>query len=267
MGIRQMGVPLGGAIAAVALPPLALLTSWRIALSVAGLCVIAIGVAALLLYREPPDARYGDTSGPRAGVRELLARKDIRAVVSYAFLFGAGQWCYLTYLVLYLTEAIGLSLVVAGTLLAVGQLSGAFGRVGWGLVSDRVFDGRRRPALLVVGLLAGLMTLGLALMSPDTPFFAIAGIVTLLGLSLQGWNGLTHTFVLEQAGPRVAGVAVGMTNSAGFLGVMLLPPVFGAVVDWTDSYRPAWIMLTGLILVALVSIVSIRESSDRDASV
>lgn len=267
MGIRQMGVPLGGAIAAVTLPPLALLTSWQFSLSVAGVCAILIGVAALHLYREPPDAQHGHEHGQRTGVKALLARNDIRAVLIYAFLFGAGQWCYLTYLTLYLTEAINLSVVAAGTLLAVGQICGALGRVGWGLVSDRLFGGQRRPALLVVGVLAMLMTLGMAMMSPNTPFFVIAAIVALLGLSLLGWNGLTHTLASELAGTRVAGVAVGMTNSVGFLGVMLLPPVFGALVDRTESYRAAWLMLTGLLLVAFCTVFFIRESSNRDARV
>ncbi len=265
MGIRQMGIPLGGAIAAVALPPLALLTSWRTALSAAGVCAILIGIAALYLYREPADTRHGDERGPPSGVGDLLARHDIRAVLIYAFLFSAGQWCYLTYLTLYLTETITLSVVVAGTLLAIGQLCGALGRVGWGLVSDRLFAGKRRPVMLVVGVLALLMTLGMAMISPHTPFFVIAVIVALLGLSLQGWNGLTQTLMAELAGVRVAGVAAGMTNSVGFLRVILLPPVFGAVVDWTESYRVAWLMLTALLLVACCTVFYVRESGSQDA--
>lgn len=267
MGIRQMGVPLGGAMAAVTLPPLALLTSWRVALCVAGIFAILIGVAALNLYREPSDTRQGEAHGPRTGVRTLLARNDIRAVLAYVFLFGAGQWCYLTYLTLYLTEAINLSVVVAGTLLAVGQLCGTLGRIGWGLASDRLYGGRRRPVLLIIGVLAMLTTLGMATMSPSTPFAVVAGVVALLGLSLQGWNGLTHTLVSELAGARVVGVAVGMTNSAGFLGVMLLPPVFGAVVDWTESYRVAWLALSGLLLVALFALYFVGESANRGTRV
>lgn len=261
MGIRQTGVPLGGAIAAVALPPIALLTSWQTALSVAGLCAIVIGVAALRLYREPADTTHYEGHGPRPSVAALLARPDIRAVMVYSFLFGAGQWSYLTYLTLYLTEEIKLSVILAGTLLGVAQLCGTAGRIGWGVVSDRFFRGHRKPALLLVGGLAVLMTLAMTLMSPHTPFVVIAGITGLLGLSLQGWNGLVHTFASELAGARVAGLAVGMANSIGFVGVMLLPPVFGAVVDWTGSYRAAWVMVTVLLLVPLGLLVYVKETN------
>lgn len=266
MGIRQTGVPLGGAIAAVALPPIAFLTSWQTALSVAGFFAIVIGIAALYLYREPVETRHYEGHGPGAGIKALLARADIRAVLTYSFLFGAGQWCYLTYLTLYLTEAIHTSVIAAGTLLGVAQLCGTAGRVGWGVVSDRFFDGRRKPALLIVGGLAVVMTLAMTLMSPATPFAVIVVITALLGLTLQGWNGLAHTLASELAGARVAGVAVGMTNSIGFVGVMLLPPVFGAVVDWSDSYRAAWLMLTGLLLVPLWALVYVKEPGIHDAN-
>lgn len=260
MGIRQTGITIGGALAAVALPPIALLAGWRIALSVAGICAILVGIAALYLYKEPHDSRQHNDRGPHPSVKALFARNDMRAVLAYVFLFGAGQWCYLTYLTLYLTETIELSVVVAGTLLGVAQLCGTVGRIGWGVVSDRVFYGRRKPAMLVVGVVAILMTLAMTLMSPATPFAVIAVVVALLGLSLQGWNGLVHTLGAELAGARVAGVAVGMTNSIGFLGVMLLPPVFGAIVDWTDSYRPAWLMVVGLLAVALGMLVYVKET-------
>ena len=250
MGIRQMGIPLGGAVAAITLAPLALLTSWRISLSVAGVCAILIGMAALYLYREPADAQHNHRhEHHHPSVKSLFARSDICAVLIFAFMFGAGQWSFLTYLTLYLTEAINISIIMAAMLLAVGQLCGALGRVGWGLVSDRLFGGQRRPVLMIVGGLAMIMSLGMAMMSPDTPFFVIAVIVAILGFSVQGWNGLTHTLVSELAGVRVAGVAIGMVNSIGFLGVILVPPVFGALVDSTESYQAAWFMMAGLLLI------------------
>lgn len=260
MGIRLMGVSLGGAIAAAALPPLALLTSWQTALGIAGLATIVIGIGALYLYKELPDAASDKAPEARTGVWQLLGRNDIRAVMAYTFLFGGGQWCYLTYLTLHLTESVNVSVVIAGTLLAAGQLCGTFGRIGWGIVSDRLLGGRRRPALLLVGGLAVLMTLGMAALTPSTPFIVTAVIVALLGLSLQGWNALAHALASELAGAHTAGVAVGMNNSIGFLGVILLPPVFGAIADWTDSYQIAWLVLAGVLAVALGTLIGVKES-------
>ncbi len=263
MGIRQTGVPLGGAIAAVALPPLALLAGWRMALGAAGIIAIVVGAAALYLYREPAAVPLAGAGASRVGVRALAARRDMRAVLVYVFLFGAGQWCYLTYLTLYLTEVVHLSVVAAGMLLGLGQLCGTFGRIGWGVVSDRWWDGQRRPVLLLIGGLAVLTTWALASMSAQTPFVLVVAVVALLGLNLQGWNGLSHTLAAELAGPRAAGLAVGMTNSVGFIGVVLLPPVFGAVVDWTESYRAAWLVLTVLLLAALAVLFFVTEPRER----
>jgi hypothetical protein len=46
-----------------------------------------------------------------------------------------------------------------------------------------------------------------------------------------------------------------MMNTAGFLGVITLTPVFGFFVDWGGSYRWAWIGLASMIVFA-VAIVS-----------
>lgn len=263
MGIRQTGVPLGGAIAAVTLPPLALFIGWRAALAVVGVVAIVIGIGALYVYREPSAAALARPHGARIRVRSLLARNDLRAVLAYVFLFGASQWCFLTYLALYLTEAINLSVVAAGALLGLGQLCGTLGRVGWGLASDRLFGGRRRPALLLVGALAVAATLALALISPGTPIVVIAGIVALLGVNLQGWNGLAHALAAELGGARGAAVALGMTSSVGFIGVVLLPPLFGALVDWAESYRAAWVVLSGLLVAALGALFLVHEPPER----
>jgi MFS transporter, ACS family, hexuronate transporter len=153
--------------------------------------------------------------------------------------------------VLYLVETLGLSLVVAGTMLGGAQLCGAAGRIAWGLVSDRLFQGRRTPALLLVGVIAILATVAVVLTSAQTPPLVIAAIVAILGLTLQGWNGLPHVLAPELAGTRAAGLAVGLVNSAGLAGVIVFPPLFGLLVDATGSYRVAWLAMILLLLAGL----------------
>lgn len=259
MGFRQMGIPLGGAIAALTLPALALSFGWRFALAVAGLLGIVMGVVALRLYEEPSISSVSPEGGRPAGVKDLLARKDIRAVLAYVFILSGSQWSYLTYLELYLTETLRLSITLAAGLLAVGQISGAAGRVVWGLLSDRFFGGRRKSALLLVGGLAILMALWTSLFSAETPLWIVASVVAFLGLTLQGWNGLTHALAAELAGTHAAGLAAGLNITLGFLGVTVLPPIFGFIVDQTGSYPMAWIALAGTIGGGLAALHWVRE--------
>ena len=53
-----------------------------------------------------------------------------------------------SFLVVYLTSVASLDLVLAGALLSASQLAGVAGRLGWGLVADRV----AAPRLLLLGI-------------------------------------------------------------------------------------------------------------------
>ncbi len=259
MGLRQMGIPLGGAIAATTLPSLALSYGWRLALAFAGLFAIGMGFTALHLYKEPPLSHLRSEEGAALGIKALIKRRDIQAVLFYVFVLGGSQWCYLTYMELYLAETLGYSVRLAASLMALGQLCGVGGRVFWGLLSDRFFRSRRKPTLLVVGFLAILMTVWTSLFSRETHPWLVWLVVALLGLTLLGWNGLYLAFVSELAGSRIAGLAIGLSNTGAFLGIVVLPPIFGFVVDQSNSYRAAWIGLAGMILAGLAVLSRIQE--------
>ncbi|MBI3000793.1 MAG: MFS transporter [Deltaproteobacteria bacterium] len=259
MSLRQMGIPLGGALAAVILPPLALRIGWRLALAVSGLFTIGMGLLALRLYQEPPASSLHKEKAARLGIRELLRRSDIWAGIIYVFILAGGQWCMLFYLELYLKETLGFPITLAAGMLALGQICGVGGRILWGLVSDRLLFGRRRPVLLLVTFLAILTTLGTSQFSLHTPFWLVFLVVALLGMTLLGWNGVYLALLAERVGTHGAGMAIGLSNTGAFLGIVMLPPVFGFVVDRSHSYRQAWFILAGLVLIAILALRWLKE--------
>ena len=259
MSLRQMGIPLGGALAAVMLPPLALRIGWRLALAVSGLLTIGMGLLALRFYQEPAASSLHKEKAARLGIRELLRRSDIWAGIIYVFILAGGQWCMLFYLELYLKETLGFPITLAAGMLALGQICGVGGRIVWGLVSDRLLFGRRRPVLLLVTFLAILTTLGTSQFSPRTPFWMVFLVVALLGMTLLGWNGVYLALLAEQVGIHGAGMAIGLSNTGAFLGIVMLPPIFGFVVDRSHSYRQAWFILAGLVLIALLALRWLKE--------
>jgi sugar phosphate permease len=259
MGVRQMSVPLGGAVAALTLPPMAISGGWRFSLFVAGLIALAIGVVVLFLYREPANVARSISRSPERGVRGLTRRKDIWAGLIYAFVLSGGQWCFLTYVELYLNEIAHMTIPLAASLLALGQVTGTASRVGWGFVSDRMFSGKRKPVLLLVGSLALLMILFVSFVSPATPFWIVAVVIGLLGATVMGWNGIFLALISELAGLRVAGSAIGLGSTFAFLGIVVVPPIFGFLVDAGFSYRFAWIVLAVFTFLPLVFLQWIQE--------
>jgi MFS transporter, ACS family, aldohexuronate transporter len=102
--------------------------------------------------------------------------------------------------------------VAAGALLALSQAGGTIGRLGWGIVSDRLFGGRRRPGLVISAALGASMSLvfasGVSLPAP------VAGLVAfLVGIGGFGWVGLYLALAAEVGGSRYASLITGVAVS------------------------------------------------------
>ena len=261
MGVRQTGIPAGGTIGALTLPAMGLVFGWRWALSLVGVVTIAAGLLVLACYKEPARPQAVSGAAPAGGLRDIVRRSEIWAAAFYAAVLAGCQWCYISYIELYLTENIFYPLVFAAHLLAVGQACGGTGRIVLGIASDRLFFGRRVPVLVMLGVLGTVAGVATALLSPGMPPWLVAVVVSLLGLGTMSWQGLYLALVAKIAGTRVAGVAIGLTNTVAFVGVVLLPPVFGAIADYTHSYQTAWIAMAVAVALPLPFLWRVREDS------
>ena len=235
--LKQTGVPVGGALAGFIAAPLALLIGWRgAALAVAGASL------ALALAVEPMRARFdaGDTvrpvaaRSPLAGIRLVLRTPALRRLALSSTTFAATQLSLATFLVTFLTERAGMPLVTAGIVMAVAQGSGILGRILLGWVADRFLRAGRVLALLGIGMAAASIATGL--ISSAWPLPAIFAATAMLGLTGLSWNGVYLAEVAAIAPPDAAGAATGGALSVTFLGIVLGPALFSAVVSLSGSY-------------------------------
>ncbi len=262
MGLRQTSVPLAGVISAPTLPLLALALGWRGALVASA---VIGGLSALLVvvaYHDPPARPTAVPRHERTGLASypaLLRDRSLLATILLGPVLVAGQWTVVPYLGLYLYERFGWSVPEAAAYLALAQVGGVVGRIAWGLASDLVWGGRRKPALLLVPPVGAAGALGLAALSHQTPAWLVALLALVMGASVIGWNGLLLAYVAEQAGPHRAGTAIGLAVSIIFLGAVVYPPAFGWLVDRAGSYQPAWLALAAVLLAGLALFPSMRE--------
>jgi predicted MFS family arabinose efflux permease len=249
MGIKQAGLTLGGIASALALPPLALALGWRAALAAAGAVSLACAALVAAIYRDVSE-RGGASPGGRPRLRDLapvVRRPGVAVVLACGLALGMAQSSALAYLVLFARETFGMSSVDAARLLALAHLGGVAGRLGWGAVSDRLFGGRRRPGLALNALIgaAGFAALGLG--GAISPRLAIP-VAFVVGMGAFGWVGLFFALMAEVGGARSAGLMTGLGVIFAWGGVLLGPPLFGALVEASDSYRPGWLVLAALSL-------------------
>lgn len=259
VGLKQVGLPAGGALGAALLPAFALALGWRAAVASTGVLMAVAAAASLWLYRDPPGAPPPARGGGGQALREVLRARDLWLLSISTGVFAAMQTVWFAFLVLYLQQVVGLALVTAGRYLALAQAAGMLGRVLFGVLSDRVLGGRRRLPLAIAGCGSAACTLGMAELGPGTSPALLVPLVLAFGLAGIGWNGVQHTLMAELAGPRAAGTAVGLGLAVSSVGVTLGPLVFGACVTAAGGYRGPWIGLALTMAAALALLALVRE--------
>jgi MFS family permease len=255
MGVRQMGIPIGGLLAALILPSLAISHGWRLGVVAAGCAAVVIALVLAVTY---PRRHTGQGSSRQAGRAARLTKNVALTGAAGNFLL-AGQICLVTYLVVFLVRDWKMSITTAGLLLAVAQAAGALGRLGWGMVSDRLLNGSRRTVLIMAGLVSAGGCLVLSLLPVESPHVWLVLTIALLAGGAVGWTGVQMTLLSELAAPGFEGRTVALGMFLQQPSILLTPLAFGLIVDWTGSFRIAWQVLAAFVLIGALVLFGIRE--------
>lgn len=263
--IKQTGVPLGVAMAGGIAPSLQQWWGWQWALIAVAAACVACALLAQSLRSEFDHDRNPDTS-LRVGtvldpVRMVLRDHGLRMLALCSFAFAMAQLSLTAYAVIYLTDSLAYGLIAAGAVLAVSQVGGILGRVGWGYASDRWIGARRTLAILAV--LMALSAFATACLFQGAPHWLVAGVLFIFGISAIGWNGVYLAEVARQAPPGKAGLATGGTLAITFMGNVLGPVMFGALAGAFQSYRAGFVGLALVLVLCAVMLVrwAMAESS------
>jgi MFS family permease len=264
--IKQTGVPAGGAVAGTLVPVLLLWTSWQNAVLVLALASAAF-VAVLIPFRRVYDKDR--TRDQRVQIRrfaapvaEVWANRRILDLALVSGVYSAVQMSFTTYLVSYLKIELAYSLVVAGLIFSAAQIAGVLGRVLWGAVADRLFDPRR--VLTMLGVIMAFCGVAAASFTVLWPLGAVLAICVLYGATAVGWNGVFLAEVARLAPEGRVAIVTGGTQFFTFAGVLIGPPVFGAIASATGSYGTGFALIAALpFLAGLGLVVRGRNSAGR----
>jgi MFS family permease len=267
MGIKQTGVPAGGVVTAVLAPSMVLLIGWRGALAVLGTLNLLFGLVFWIMWREPPEENRRIEAVKGAATETETSRLSLIRLSSVSFGTAAlltAQMSLITYVPLYLKEVLGLSSYWASQALALAQIGGMTGRIGWGVISDRLFGGRRKEVLLLVGIVSITLTWLLSIASAHSSLMFVLPVIFLAGVSMIGYQGVSYALVGELAGTARTGATLGIVISVNSLGAIFGTPLFGYVVDKTGSYPLAWNLLGATVLVGVLALKFFFDEPPRD---
>ncbi len=232
--VKQAGVPVGGIATALMLPPLAAVSGWRAALTMAAVPMLLLAAAFALARARWDDDRVPGAPILRAilrGQRMVMSRPDLRALSLLGLLYSAIQLSLSAFTVTMLVHDFGWSPVRAGTAAAGVQVSGAVGRIVWGVVADIVRAGFL--VLTALGLATALCCAAL-LLGGRLPPLAVVAVLCAMGACSIGWNGvlLAETARLSPPG---AGTLTGEVLVYVFIGVVIGPSSFAALYSYLGT--------------------------------
>jgi len=261
--IKQTGVPVGAALAGALLPALAIIAGWRNAF------LLIAGVGVVVAIASQPTRRALDTDrrpdrrfSPAAIVKPLRLIRQSRALTELAlvsFVYAATQMCLTGFIVVYLNESLGWSLVSAGFALTATTLGGVAGRIVWGWIADRAWPPRR--VLGIIGIVAGLCGGITAMAGAAWPTVVLLAVFAAFGCTAIGWNGVQLAEVARHAPQGAAGAVTGASGFITFAGVVAGPPIFALLSTVTGSYRAGFAVFAALS--ALGGAALLRSGSRR----
>ena len=262
---RQTGRALGvfdtfGAFAGVAAPAVVVVfaglpgvvgAGWRTTFLLAG--VVGLVVTAVFVTRVParlPDGADGDDGDEGVPVREYAAmfrswRFSTFVVVTILFSFAYNA--VIAFLPLYLTREAGVASNTASLL-----FSALFAVSLIQLVTGEVSD--RTGTLPVMVVTLGLATLGLGsvvLLTGVAGPVALGVAIVCLGVGSHGYRPVRGAYLMSAIPASVAGGSLGAVRTLLMIAGASSPALVG-VISETAGFRPAFWLLTAVLVVATV---------------
>jgi len=263
--VKQTGQPLGGVVAGLMAPPIAIAFGWQWSL-MAGAFLALSTVLLIQPLRAKLDGDRDPTTKFRSAVFKdvslVLRIRELRLLALAALTFSGVQLALMTFAVTMLVEDVKFDLVLAGVGLAVIQIAGVVGRLGWGVIADRNGDGRK--TLLFAQSLSVVAAVATAFLSDSMPLVAVFGILFLFGMSAVGWNGVFMAEIGRLAPEGKISSATGGVLVPTFIGVMMGPLVFSAIHEVTATYTMSFAILALVTMMGMVPILMMRGSRQKE---
>ena len=263
---------------------------WRYGFIGAGLIGLAGAAFIWLCFRDSPQSEgLPPANGPartaspaqrtedfnRAQKQVLLMPAVWILALSSAFMY-ISRYAVNSWGVFYLEAQKGYDTLDASFIISIGSACGIVGTVFSGLISDRIFGGRRNLPALLFGLL-NVAALCLFLLVPGVHFWLDALAMVLFGLSI----GVLLCFLgglmaVDIAPKNASGAALGVVGIASYIGAGVQDIMSGllieghkTVVNGVETYDFTyinWFWIGAAVLSVLLALLVWGASKRKEAT-
>jgi ACS family hexuronate transporter-like MFS transporter len=270
VAIFDSGSSVGGAVAALCIPWIAIKFGWRTAFAFSGILGFVWLVWWLLVYPSParnPRTEMSQGTSRKLGFRtwlSLLTKRETWAIVIGRSLTDPVWWFYVFWLPQYLSDARGFSLEKIALFAWIPFVAADAGNFAGGFISGALIKRgmsvmRARKVVCVVSCIPMLAGIPAALV--QSPFWAL----TLICFALFGyaaWSTMGLTLPSDLFSPDVVASVTGLSGLGAGAVSTVFTLLIGALVD-RFSYVPAFLVAGTMPLLATVSVLFLIPTSGR----
>lgn len=254
--IKQAGVPLGGALAGLAVAPLVLAFGFVGTVSTLVIVLLLCALVAQAFRRRldaergPPNTGWArlflSPSSLGRAARVLKSHPSLPLLTAIGVSFSITQACITAFTATYMVTQHGKSLAQAGLYVSVLLATSTAARIFFGWLADRLGAGLLLLSALAIG--AGASILLLVWSTAASPWL-IYGCMALVGATSMGWNGV-HMAELARISPSaLIGEVTSGASLFGFVGSICGPLIFAVVASKTQGFTWPFVLIAGQLIL------------------
>lgn len=242
--IKQAGVPVGGIVAGLFLPPIVEAFGWRASLLAAAIFVLVV-ILAVQPIREGLDAdrKFDEPLTMRAllspanmssSLAALLTSTSVFRLAAAGACLAVGQGIWFAYLITFAVSALKYDLSAAGVAFAIMQAMSVIGRILLGWVADKFVAPRRLLGLL--GLASGLTSAAMAWVGSDWSYLQFCGLAAIAGVTVSSWNGVQLSEIAKASPSHLVRETSSGATLIIFIGYVISPAAFALLLGATGRF-------------------------------
>lgn len=245
----------GGAMSPIILITLLMGTaglSWRLAVSLLGLLGLLLCALVAVYLRDSPQQDRRVNKAEHALLDDALSRRDLtparhllpfrqafknrslRWFTLQQYLDAGSDVVFVSLIGTYFLLAHELDLKQTGWLASLPLWGGALGGIVGGWLNDRLIHetGNRRWVRSGVGFVGKMIGCLMLLLTVAQTDGVRAGLFLMLAKFFSDWSQPTTWGACTDLGRRYSATVFSIINTAGTIGGVLMPIVFGGLLDW-----------------------------------
>jgi sugar phosphate permease len=262
IGVAGMTGSLGFLVATVPFSALIAFLDWRGAFLSAGmlLCLCSLLLYFVLVKKSKQPLYVKDTLKHEkipVLLRRILSNRQAWALFFCHFGIVGGYIGFIgSWAVPYAMDVYGMTRLVASQLIMVSLIGALIGAplIGW--VSS-CLDAIKRPYVMF-HIIVLLCWSAFPLFKGHPPLYLLITLFFVIGFGF-GSNSLTFAVVRQTFPVTESGIVSGFANTGGFLSAVLLPAIFGYILDHFTGYYYGFLVPVIFSMFGIIGVLLIKE--------